>query len=344
VLGLGAGVWGDAASGLWDAEAQKLARAIDAALPGRSNRLLQFTADGSHYLLYSSGNAIPGQFMVGDRASGQLSLLAAQYPEIAPQATSPKQALTLKARDGLVLPAFLTLPKAGPMQALPAVILPHGGPISADTLDFDPLAAFLADRGYAVLQVNFRGSAGLGFEYRNAGLQRWGREMQDDLSDAVRWLVERGTADPKRVCIVGGSYGGYAALMGGASTPGLYRCVVSLAGVSDLPELASWRAKYVNGRAVFERQVGGDSDALKQTSPRRLAAQFQAPVLLVHGTDDRSVPYAQSVAMDEALAKAGKPHQLVTLEGGDHFLSHAADRLRFYRELESFLAQQLQPH
>jgi dipeptidyl aminopeptidase/acylaminoacyl peptidase len=342
VLGLSSGRFGDAAAGLWDADAQKLARAIDAALPGRSNRLLQFTADGSHYLLFSSGNAIPGQFMVGDRASGQLSLLAKTYPEIAPQATASKQAITVRARDGLAVPGYLTLPMNAPARNLPTVILPHGGPISADTLDFDPLAAFLADRGYAVLQVNFRGSAGLGFEYRNAGLQRWGREMQDDLTDAVRWLEARGTADPQRVCIVGGSYGGYAALMGGASTPELYRCVVSLAGVSDLPDFASWRAKYINGRAVFQRQVGADSDALKETSPRRLAAQFKAPVLLLHGTDDRSVPYAQSVAMDEALAQAGKPHRLVTLEGGDHFMSDAAQRLQIYREIETFLAQHMQ--
>ncbi len=349
-VGLRGAEAGEAAASYWDADTQALVRAIDAALPGRYNRLLQFSGDGSRYLLYSSGNGQTPQFMVGDRRNHSMSVLGRQYPDLAPGSVARKQALTVTARDGLKLPAFLTLPVGAslqePAQQLPLVLLPHGGPISRDGLDFDPLSSFLASRGYAVLQVNFRGSAGLGFERVNAGLKRWGLEMQDDLTDAVQWAVQRGIADPARVCIVGGSYGGYAALMGGAKTPDLFRCVVSLAGVSDLIAMANFRAHFVNGADVFSKQVGSawdDRQQLKDTSPRRLAANFKAPVLLLHGSDDRVVPYEQSVEMADALKDAGKPVRLVKLEGGDHDLSFQSHRLQFYRELEDFLAANLGP-
>ena len=347
-LGLNAAPAGRAAEGYWDDAGKALARSIDEALPDRYNRLLQFSADGRHYLLHSSGNGSPGQFFLGDRTQGKLEALARQYPALPAQGLARKSRHTIVARDGLKLPLLLTLP-AGVNPAaspLPVVVLPHGGPISEDTLDFDPLPAFLADRGYAVLQVNFRGSGGQGWEHRNAGLQRWGLEMQDDISDAVQWLLQRGTADPARVCIVGGSFGGYAALMGGATTPQLYRCIVSVAGVTDLVDMATRSAGYVNGSDVFGRMVGaawGDRARLQETSPVNLAVRFRAPVLLVQGTLDRSVPASQATAMAEALKAAGKDYRLVMLEGGDHNLSHAPHRLQFYRELEAFLAQQLQP-
>jgi dipeptidyl aminopeptidase/acylaminoacyl peptidase len=226
------------------------------------------------------------------------------------------------------------------------VLLPHGGPIAMDSNDFDPLVQFLADRGYAVLQVNFRGSAGFGHAHMSAGLKRWGLEMQDDLSDAVKWLTESGVADPARVCIVGGSYGGYAALMGGAKTPELYRCVVSFAGVSDLIDLGAHEAAFLNGRAVYAEQVGSlwsDRDRLKATSPSRLAAQFRAPVLLLHGTLDRSVPFEQSESMADALRSEGRRFRFVKQEGGDHHLSGQAQRTEFYREIETFLAEHLAP-
>jgi dipeptidyl aminopeptidase/acylaminoacyl peptidase len=344
-VGVGGSRVDQLASLYWDPKVQVLARAIDAALPGRYNRILQFSADGSRYLLHSSGNGLPGQFLLGYRDQGQLTPLGREYPELSGVALPRKQVVEIAARDGLKVPGFLTLPLNAPGAAKPpAIILPHGGPISRDTLDFDPLSSFLASRGYAVLQVNFRGSAGMGFEFRNAGLKRWGLEMQDDLSDAAQWLVQRGTVDPARLCIVGGSYGGYAALMGGAKTPELFRCVVSVAGVSDLIDLGRRQAGYVNGADIFSKQIGStwdDSQQLKATSPARLASSFKAPVLLVHGTDDRSVPFQQSVDMADALKAAGKPVKLVTLEGGDHYLSYQAHRQRFYRELEAFLAAHL---
>jgi dipeptidyl aminopeptidase/acylaminoacyl peptidase len=346
-IGVRASRLGDSAFALWEPSAKALARSIDEALPGRVNELLQFTADGSRYLVYTSGNGIPGEFMVGDLRAKYMSVLTRQYPSLRGQTIATKQSFTLSARDGLNLGAYLTLPPGGQSKNLPTVVLPHGGPLSRDSRNaFDPLASFLADRGYAVLQVNFRGSTGYGSAFRNAGLQRWGLEMQDDLTDALQWLTQRGTADPKRVCIVGASYGGYAALMGGAKNPDLYRCVVSLAGVSDLLALADFDAKFVNGRDLFERMVGStwdDKQRLKDTSPARLASQFKAPVLLLHGTLDWRVPYAQSQAMHKALLDAEKPARLITFTDGDHNLGIAAHSVQFYRELEAFLAEHLAP-
>jgi dipeptidyl aminopeptidase/acylaminoacyl peptidase len=338
------GAFGDSAAGLWHPDYKALLAGIDQALPGRHNVLLQFTADGSRYLVYSIGNGEPGQYLVGMRKEGTLSLLADTYPALAEAQLPRKTSEVVAARDGTRLPVLLTLPMGREPKKLPTVLLPHGGPISEDSMEFDPWVQFLADRGHAVLQVNFRGSSGFGHEHMSAGLKRWGLEMQDDLSDALQWLVRRGVADPERVCIVGGSYGGYAALMGAAKTPELYRCAVSFAGVSDLLDLAAHQRNFVHGADVFSRQIGSswsDRDQLKATSPRRLAQQIQAPVLLVHGTLDRSVPFDQSEEMADALKSAGKRHRFVRQEDGDHHLSNQAHRTEFFRELEAFLQEHL---
>jgi dipeptidyl aminopeptidase/acylaminoacyl peptidase len=334
---------GDLAANFWDPATQALARAIDAALPDRLNRLLQFSADGTRYLLLSSGNGVPGQFLIGDRGHDVLTLLARQYPDLPPELMLRKQRLATPTRDGQPLTVYLTLPAGAAAAPLPTVLLPQGGAIARDTLDFDPLAQFLAQRGYAVLQVNAR-AGGAGTGPRRAGVPPPAEATQHDLGDALQWLVQRGNADPARVCIVGSGFGGQAALMAGALTPERWRCVVSLGGVSDLPDLAQHRARYLNGSDVFARQIGApwaDRQRLQDNSPRRLAAQFSAPVLLLHGTADRSVPFAQSQAMADALGAAGKSVRLVALDDGDAALSHAAHRLQFYRELEDFLAAAL---
>ena len=345
-IGIDTGMLGNAGDSFWSAATKGLLQAIDRALPGRRNTLLQFDGSGKKYLLYSIGNGEPGRFFVGFRDKGELTPLAETHPELAGQALPRKEALALRARDGHPLPSFVTLPVGVAPRKLPTVVLPHGGPISLDSADFDPWVQFLANRGYAVLQVNFRGSAGFGHAHLRSGLKRWGLEMQDDLSDALQWLVDQGTADPARVCIVGGSYGGFAALMGAAKTPDLYRCAVSFAGVSDLIDLGLHQRQFVDAEAVFERQVGavwGDRDQLKATSPRRLAAQIKAPVLLVHGTADRSVPFDQSDDMASALKRAGKTYRFVRQEDGDHHLSHQAHRTQFFQELEAFLDAHIGP-
>jgi dienelactone hydrolase len=341
---------GESRSELWEKTWRAQARAIDLALPDRENRLVGISRDEQRYVLHSSGNGQPGEYFLGDRRGGELSLIGETYPDLDPAMLAGKQATTIKARDGLSLKAYLTLPPGHRQNAaaapLPLVLLPHGGPHSRDDLDFDAWTEFLANRRYAVLQVNFRGSDGYGSAFKQAGLQRWGLEMQDDLSDAVQWAVAQGIADPLRVCIVGASYGGYAALMGAVKTPELYRCAVSFAGVSDLQDLIAHQGEYIGGRAAAERSIGrawGDRERLRATSPALQAQRIQVPVLLVHGTADRVVPVEQSADMAKALRRAGKPHQYIEQEDGDHHLSRNSHRLEFFAALERFLDAQLQP-
>lgn len=338
---------------IWDPQVRLLARAIDKALPERYNRLLGFSADENRYMVYSSGNGIPGEYYLGDRASGDLFLLAETHSQLPAGLMARKRPVLIKSRDGLALRSYLTLPVRGsvpdagkPASPLPLVLLPHGEPHGSDDIDFDTWTEFLTARGYAVLQVNFRGSTGYGRELFAAGLQRWGLEMQDDLTDAVQWAVAEKIADPARVCIVGAGYGGYAALMGGVKTPDLYRCIVSFAGVTDLIDLWNHTADFVDGRQVMDGMIGNawrDRERLRATSPALQAERIKAPVLLVHGTADRNVPFDQSEDMASALRKAGKAYQFIRLEDGGHHLSRNSHSLTFFQALESFLAQHLAP-
>lgn len=353
---LGVQAWGGSGDGdpegrteLWDTTWRQLMQALGQALPGRDNRLIGIGHDEQQYLVYSSGNGQPGEYYAGDRRSGELALIGEDHPALSAATLAGKRPVRIKARDGQDLAAYLSLPPGHQTDkdgALPMVLLPHGGPHSRDDMDFDVWTEFLANRRYAVLQVNFRGSDGYGQAFRTAGLQRWGMEMQDDLSDAVAWAVAQGVADARRVCIVGASYGGYAALMGAVKTPTLYRCAASFAGAFDLQDLVSHQAQYVGGLAAAERQIGrywGDRERLRATSPALQAARIQVPVLLVHGTADRSMPVEQSRDMAKALRLAGKRHEYIELEGGDHFLSRNSHRLRFFGALERFLAESLAP-
>jgi dipeptidyl aminopeptidase/acylaminoacyl peptidase len=206
------------------------------------------------------------------------------------------------------------------------------------------MAQYFATKGYIVLQPNFRGSTGFGNDFRLAGRGKWGKEMQDDVSDGVKTLIDSGYVDPERVCIIGASYGGYSALAGGAFTPNLYRCVISINGVSDLPlMIGQSKRKYGRDHWVISywHQVIGDSkterEKLKSISPVNFAAQFNAPVMLIHGDDDTVVPIDQSKRMYKALKKAGKPVTFVELDGEDHWLSTSETRLQMLKAIDQFL-------
>jgi dipeptidyl aminopeptidase/acylaminoacyl peptidase len=329
----------------WHPDYQQFAAALDKAFPDAFNRLVGFSTDESRYLLFTSGNGRPGVYYVGDRVSGRAYPLGETYPELKPSLLVGKKVVQYKARDGVDIRGYLTLPKIASAQQLPTIVLPHGGPISRDDVDFDYWTEFLANRGYAVLQMDYRGSAGYGHEFMTAGLKQWGLQMQDDVTDGTQWLIDSGIADRNRICIVGGSYGGYAALMGAAKTPDLYRCAISFAGVSDLREQVSHARNYTSAKVV-EQQIGrqwADRAQLKATSPSELAGQIKIPVLLVHGTSDRSVPFRQSEIMADALKDAGKRFEFIEQEDGDHYLSNYSHRLQMFEAMERFLASNLAP-
>jgi dipeptidyl aminopeptidase/acylaminoacyl peptidase len=245
------------------------------------------------------------------------------------------------AGDGLLIPGFLTLPKGVTEKALPLVVLPHGGPAAADTLNFDWWAQALADQGYAVLQPNYRGST-ISYAHEAAGFGEWGRKMQTDLSDGVRYLAAQGVIDPKRVCIVGASYGGYAALAGVTLDAGVYRCAVSVAGLSDL-RLFLRRANTGSSNTTqrwWDRFLGvanPNDPAISAVSPIEHIASVNVPVLLIHGRDDTVVRYEQSEVMLKALKQAGKPVELVTLSDEDHWLSRGKTRLQMLQACVAFL-------
>jgi len=248
--------------------------------------------------------------------------------------------ITYDAADGLKIPAYLTLPRGKPAQKLPLVVLAHGGPEARDTAEFDWWAQAMADQGYLVLQANYRGSS-LTWEHVSAGFGEWGRKMQTDLSDGVSYLVKQGMADPARVCIVGASYGGYAALAGVSLQQGIYRCAVSVAGVSDLKRMLQEVSGYASHESRYWNRfmgVSGTSDPLLQRlSPIKNVESIDVPVLLVHGRDDTVVPFDQSSRMFDAMRHAKKAVELVPLKNEDHYLSRGETRLQMLESTVAFL-------
>jgi dipeptidyl aminopeptidase/acylaminoacyl peptidase len=283
-----------------------------------------------------------------DRPRKEVSMLAEEYPELKGAPLGATRWITYKARDGLEIPAYFTLPPGAPAAGgkLPLVVLPHGGPHARDAFDFDYMVQFLATRGYAVLQPQFRGSAGFGEKFVEAGNGEWAGKMQTDLLDGIETLADAGDIDPKRVCIAGASFGGYAALAGVALHPDHYRCAVSIAGIADLGQLLLEDGR-VYGRDSdamdgLKKQLGGATRAaLEAGSPGRHAAKVRAPVLLIHGDRDTVVSVAQSERMAGALKAAGKPYELVVLEGENHYLAQSAHRTRALEAMERFLAKNL---
>jgi dipeptidyl aminopeptidase/acylaminoacyl peptidase len=300
------------------------------------------TADKSTILVKVSGAEKAGAYMLFDTEKATIKQFAVEYDV---DTIAELKAVKYKARDGLDITAIITFPPEHyGRKNLPLIALPHGGPESYDKIHFDWLAQYLATKGYLVLQPNFRGSSGFGYQFRNAGRGRWGQEMQDDVSDGVRVMVASGYADAERACIMGMSYGGYSALAGGAFSPELYKCIISVNGVTDLPlMMRDTRYRYGSKHWVvsYWNEVIGDSttqaEKLKSISPVNFAHAFQAPVLLIHGKDDLVVPIQQSKGMQKALKKAGKKVIFKTLKGEDHWLSTSASRLLALKAIDAFL-------
>jgi dipeptidyl aminopeptidase/acylaminoacyl peptidase len=279
-----------------------------------------------------------------DLKDGTTAWIASTYPGLTAADIGPKSRVRFKAADGLDLVGYLTRPPGkSQAKAMPLVVLAHDGPADRDAANFDWWSQALASRGYAVLQVNYRGSTGLGAALRAAGRNEWGRKMQTDLSDGVRSLANGGLVDPKRVCIVGKGFGGYMALAGATMEPGAYRCAVSIGGISDLGK----QAAYANDdNASAWRGLGNveDAEALARYSPARQAANAEAAVLLVHVEGDASVPVSQSRDMAAALRVAGKPVEIVELPGDDRRMARADTRLGMLNATVNFLERQNPPN
>ncbi|GAA0549151.1 dipeptidyl aminopeptidase/acylaminoacyl peptidase [Rhizomicrobium palustre] len=250
-----------------------------------------------------------------------------------------------KAADGRKIPAYLTLPPGRDPKNLPLIVLPHGGPHARDYPGFDWWSQALAARGYVVLQPQFRGSGGFGKEWLEAGFGEFGKKMQTDLSDGVRALAAQGLIDPKRVCIVGASYGGYAALAGATLDTGVYRCAVSVAGLSDLKaQLNNWHWPLnrtdARGERIWGRYLNIEDPSdpkLADVSPVKHVDRVSIPILLIHGRDDTVVPFGQSSGMADALKAAGKPYEFVVLKAEDHWLSSSETRLQMLETTVKFL-------
>lgn len=321
----------------------KLLADIRLGFPGQHARFWDHSADGSVSLLYIYSDRNPGEWAVFNRKTNSLARLLQRNPEIDPAKMGSRHYVRFKASDGLELDAYVTVP-AGvtELKALPMVLLPHGGPHGVtDSWGFDQDAQFLASRGYLVLQVNYRGSDGRGYAFREAGYLKWGTRIQEDLTDGMRWAISKGYADPNRICVYGGSFGAYSAMVLAARHPEMVKCVATQAGLYDLRSLTSSKSdasRSFLGRAFIERTVGGDSSQMLADSPLSMAASIKAPVFMAHGEEDERTTFSQAEAMRKALQKAGNNPAWMPVRNEAHGFYVEKNQIAFYQKLEEFLA------
>lgn len=308
--------------------------------PDSAVRISGLTPDRRHALVSVFSDRDPGRFFRYDIADGKLRYLLERRRWIDPERMAARSPIQYKARDGLTIHGYLTLPPEREAKALPLVVIPHGGPHGVrDDWSFDPEAQFLAHHGYAVLQVNFRGSGGYGREFLRAGFRRWGKEMIDDVTDGVRELVKAGIADRDRICIYGASYGGYSAMISVAREPDLYRCGIGYVGVYDLTlmyERGDIRER-PEGVDYLERVIGRDEADLRAQSPITHADKIRAALFLVHGGEDRRVPIAHYKRFTARLEELGKPYESLVKPKEAHGFYDEDNREELYERLLAFL-------
>jgi dipeptidyl aminopeptidase/acylaminoacyl peptidase len=334
----------------FNAHSDNVYKAIQKTFPDRRVNILDYSDSFDKVVFTTEGPGDPVSWRAADIATGKIERLGTSY-DLAEADVGPMKMLSYTAGDGLKMEGVLTLPPpslspSGAAKNLPAVILPHGGPSSHDVAGFDWMAQAFASRGYAVFQPNFRGSTGYGAAFERAGRGEWGRKMQTDISDGLAELVKQGVVDPKRVCIVGASYGGYAALAGVTLQQGIYRCAVSFAGIADLYTMAVAETEESGDDPILKRnlklELGSEKD-LKAVSPIRFVDKVSAPILLIHGTDDTVVNIAQSKTMADALRQAGKQVDFIILQKQDHWLSNSEERQDMLQDSVDFVMKNNPP-
>jgi dipeptidyl aminopeptidase/acylaminoacyl peptidase len=321
-----------------------LHKTLSALFPDGYVHFINFTDDGQMLLFSVSSDRDPGSYYLFDRKTGKADLLLANMPLIDSSAMGDRRPVSFAARDGLTLTGYLTLPKIAAKKKLPLVLFPHGGPFDvSDKWYFDDDAQFLASRGYAVLQVNYRGSSQRGPAYLRSGYKEWGGKVLDDLVDGVRWASTQPDIDGARVCVYGGSFGGYAALMLPAREPSMFKCSIGMAGVYYLPRIYDDESVKGDKRVTryFKKTMGEDRTALEAISPTTLAARIKVPVLLVHGKKDKVAPIVHAELMRDALVKAGNPPEWMEVPNEEHGFYDSEHRKQYYLKLEAFLAKHL---
>jgi dipeptidyl aminopeptidase/acylaminoacyl peptidase len=317
-----------------------LGRSLSKALPGLP--LIHFvdsSVDESKLLVQAGSDTDAGRYYLYDKATKQLNELMLARPELENVTLAAMKPIVYKASDGTQVPGYLTLPPGSTGKGLPAIVMPHGGPSARDVWGFDWLVQYYASRGYAVLQPNYRGSSGYGENwYKKNGFQSW-RTAIGDVNDAGRWLVSQGIADPAKLAIVGWSYGGYAALQSQVLDPDLFKAVVAIAPVTDLPGLIEDSRDFANYRVV--KKFIGTGPHLREGSPVQNASKIKAPVLMFHGDVDLNVPIVQSRKMQDGLKGAGAQSELIVYPGLDHQLDNSFARTDLLRKSDAFLRKAL---
>ena len=324
-----------------DERVDALMRGIQKLNPGQFSTIVESSRDDKVLLIRSVSDIDGSAFSVLDSDTLRVSRVGAAHPDRDTSTLAAMRPISYPARDGTRIPAYISTPPGRPGTYPPLIVMPHGGPIARDTWSYFFLRQFLVSRGYAVLQMNFRGSSGYGDDWFFAAHQDWGGLTYDDVVDGARWAIQQGITDPERVCIVGWSFGGYLALLGAQRNPELFHCAVDIAGVSDLPMLIDEGHHWMAGEDYRKRQLGTDLEKLKRDSPRLHVADFKVPLLMLHGKRDYQVPFEQSDTMDSALKRAGKPHRFAVVPNADHQFSDVKDRATLLREIEAFLSEHL---
>lgn len=332
----------------WDPALAELQAAFDKSVAARLGErevwIASRSRDDSMMLVNVLASNDPGQWYVFQAASGKMTKFIDDDSGLKTSQLAVSHYVRYQARDHTVLPAYLTLPPGRPTKNLPLIILPHGGPYGVrDRGDYNSDVQFLANRGYVVLQPEYRGSGYYGKAFDDLGSGQWGRVMQDDIDDGMDWLIRRGVVDPKRVCLVGSSYGGYAALWGATRNPERYRCAASFAGVSDLPRQLKYQLSSDSNKASRERwrkKVQGDETFdLRTVSPLFTLDKLTVPVMIVHGDKDQTVPPKQSRLYADALKARGLPYEYYELPGESHGFHSTATAQVWYDKLDAFLSK-----
>ena len=318
-----------------DANLKDVQSGLDQTLGVGNGRIVSWSRDRKKLLVEVGTPSQAGGLYYWNTDGAQMDRIGWNNSTLKSRTLSPVSTVEYKARDGTSIEAVLTLPRGRDPKNLALIVMPHGGPGVRDSESYDWWAQFLAEQGYAVVQPNYRGSTGYGKAFYELGKGEWGRKMQDDLLDSITYLAKQGTVDPKRVCIVGGSYGGYAAMRGAQRDGAFYRCAVSYAGISDLGGMLKYDRNLFGKEMVdYWKKQAPDFAAV---SPKFHAADFGAPILIAHGVEDKRVPVKQSRMLVDALGKAGKPYEYLEQRLGDHHFSRAEDRLEFLTRLKAFL-------